>query len=299
MAATSALHTAGAVTSAPAARLAQAALVAKSGITPRTGVVYAGNRALLTATANTAPMQVKVSPLHYVGSKADTQGTYQGANDGDYLLTIAAAPGSGSRTDVVYIMQQDANAGTTSPDATTAPLIAATSGTLPAGAVRVGSVVVPAGVTKLTDAGVVVTTDCQWTAAAGAPIPVSSKAQRDALPTYVGRQVIRLDAAARVETWDGTGWLTEVYAMDVIVATNGNGEFSLPSGLSTIKYANFYNGNGGIVRGGARVNITIARNSAGASYSGGTLTGIVYAADTKAPVSSTNVYVDWFAKGYS
>lgn len=208
MAARSALHTAGAVTDAPDARLAQAANWAKNGLTPRTGVVYAGNQNLLTATASTAPMQVKVSALHFVGSKADAQGVYQGANDGDYLLTIAAAPGSGSRTDVVYIMQQDSNAGTTSPDASTAPLIAATSGALPAGAARVGSVVVPAGVTKLTDSGVVVATDCQWTATAGAPIPVRNSTERDALTTYLGLQCLRLDMGGAVQTYTGSGWMT-------------------------------------------------------------------------------------------
>lgn len=224
MAATSALHTAGLVTSAPAARLAQTAMVAKNGITPRTGVVFAGNQALLTATASTSPMQVKVSPLHFVGSKADAQGTYWGANDGDYLLTIGAAPGSGSRTDVVYIMQQDSNAGTTSPDATTAPLIAATSGALPAGAVRVGSVVVPAGVTKLTDAGVVVTTDCQWTAAAGAPIPVRNTTERGTLTPYVGMLCQRLDKGGLVQRYDGTAWRGQrQLAKTFTVASLGSG----------------------------------------------------------------------------
>jgi hypothetical protein len=212
MAARPALHTAGSGDGVPGpvgaayARLSQAAGWAASGITPQTGVVYAGNQALLTATGSTAPMQVKVSPLHFVESKADAQGVYQGANDGDYLCTIAAAPGSGSRTDVVYIMQQDSSPGTTSPDATTQAVIAATSGALPAGAVRIGSVVVPAGVTKLTDAGVVVATDCDWAAAVGAPRPVSNQAKRDALTKFVGLQVKRLDAGGRIETWDGTAW---------------------------------------------------------------------------------------------
>lgn len=203
MAATSALHTAGAVTSAPAARLAQTALVAKYGLTPRTGVVYAGVQTLLTATAT---MQVQVSPLHFVGSKADAQGTYWGANDGAYLLTIAAPPGAGSRTDKVYIMQQDSNAGTTSPDATTAPLIAATSGSLPAGAVQIGTVTVPAGIAALTDAGVVIATTCQWTAAAGAPIPVRNTTERAALTAYTGLQVLRLDKGGLVQTYDGSSW---------------------------------------------------------------------------------------------
>lgn len=205
MTATSALHTAGEVTGAPAARLAQTAVVPKNGLTPITGVMYAGNQNLLVATAT---MQVTVKALHFVGSKDAQQGTYWGANDGDYLLTIAAPPGSGSRTDKVYIMQQDSNAGTTSPDATTAPLIAATSGTLPAGAVQVGTVTVPAGITKLTDAGVVIATTCRWLAAAGAPLPVRNTTERDALTPFTGMMVSRLDVGGTVQTYTGAGWMT-------------------------------------------------------------------------------------------
>lgn len=203
MAATDALFTAGLVVSAPDARLGQAAAWPKNGLTPITGVVYAGVSSLLTATAT---MDVSVAALHFVGSKDAQQGVYVGANDGPYALTIAAAPGSGSRTDKVYIMQQDSNVGTTSPDASTAPLIAATSGSLPAGAVQIGTVTVPAGITKLTDAGVVIATTCRWLAAAGAPLPVRTQAERDALTAYVGLRVLRLDAAGRIETYTSSGW---------------------------------------------------------------------------------------------
>lgn len=224
MAATDALFTAGLVVSAPDARLGQSAAWPKNGLTPITGVVYAGNSTLLTATANTAPMQVSVSALHFVGSKADNQGVYVGANDGTYLLTIAAAPGSGSRTDKVYIQQQDSTAGTTSPDATTAAIIAATSGTLPAGAVQIGTVVVPAGVTKLTDVGVVVSTTCQWVAAAGAPIPVRNTTERDAMTPYLGMQVSRLDKGGLVQTHDGTKWRGQrTHGSSYTVSTDASG----------------------------------------------------------------------------
>jgi hypothetical protein len=313
MAARPALHTAGSADNVPGpvgaayARLSQTAAVAKNGLTPRTGVVYAGNQALLTATASTSPMQVTVKPLHYVGSKAAAQGTYWGANDGDYPLTIAAAPGSGSRTDVVYIMQQDSSPGTTSPDASTAAVIAATSGALPAGAVRIGSVVVPAGVTKLTDAGVVVTTDCQWTAAAGAPIPVSSKAQRDALTTYMGLQVLRLDVGhdennatrkGRIETWDGVGWHTYRFGTETC-ALGAHGDFTVPAtstGLTTVLWASVANGSGALDTN-ARQNITVARNVAFNTVPGA-VTGRIYAAEDHSEVTTGSVVIDWRAEGY-
>lgn len=316
MAARPALHTAGSAANVPGpadasdARLAQVALVAKAGILARTGIFYAGDTTLLTATASTSPMQVSVAALHFLGVKGFTQGGYIGTNDGDYLLTIAAAPGSGSRTDVVYIMQKDSSPGTASPDATTESVIAATSGTLPAGAVRIGTVTVPAGTTKLTDAGVVITTDCQWTAAAGAPVPVSSKAQRDALTTYLGLQVMRLDVGhdennaarkGRIETWDGIGWHTYRFGTES-VTTNSSGDFTIPTastGLTTVLWASVANGNGAAAVG-ARQNITVARNVAFNSTPG-TVTGRCYVAEDPAPhtpVSSTAVEIDWRAEGY-
>ena len=235
MTARSALHTAGGVTDASDARLSLAGSFAKFGITPRTGVLYAGNQSLLAATAT---MAVNVSPLHFVGSKVDGQGVYVGANDGTYALTIAAAPGSGSRTDKVYIMQQDSSAGTTSPDASTGPLIAATSGSLPAGAVQIGTVTVPAGITKLTDAGVVVTTNCRWTVAAGAPVPVWDTTDRGTLSAYEGLRVVRLDAGGVIDTHDGTAWRSGVW-QDFTPTLYGSMTGTPVSIGSTVGYARY------------------------------------------------------------
>ena len=138
----------------------------------------------------------------------------------------------------------------------------------------------------------------QPTAAFGSRVVVSSAAQRDALVKSVGLKVYRTDKT-REETWDGTGWLTEAFGMDQSVTTNANGEWNFDTGLSSILYFNAYNGNGGLVRSGFRNNITIARNSSGASYFGGVATGIIFAAETKAAVGNTTVRIDWIAKGYA
>lgn len=203
MTARSALHTAGKVTSASDARLAQVASLAKNGISVLTGVMYAGEQNLLSATAT---MAVQVKPLHFVGSKTAVEGAYVGANDGPFSLTLAAAPGSGTRVDKIYILQKDSNPGVTSPDATTESVIAATSGALPPGAVQIGTVSIPAGTTKLTDAGVVIATTCRWLAAPGAPLPVRSATERDALTAFTGLTVARLDKDGRQEIYTGTAW---------------------------------------------------------------------------------------------
>ena len=136
------------------------------------------------------------------------------------------------------------------------------------------------------------------TAPAGGRVLVTGTAQRDSIVKYVGLEVWRTDVNRR-ETWDGTGWLTEVQGMDTVVATNANGDFSLTTGLSTILFATLYNGNGGTGRVGNRQNITLARNTSGASYTGGTVTGTAFAAETKQAVSSSSLRLDWFARGYA
>jgi hypothetical protein len=62
--------------------------------------------------------------------------------------------------------------------------------------------------------------------AAGASLPVSSQAERDALTTYDGLSVRRLDIAGRpTETWDGTDWVGAVRHVEYYNTQNG-----VPSG---------------------------------------------------------------------
>jgi hypothetical protein len=56
-----------------------------------------------------------------------------------------------------------------------------------------------------------------FTAAAGAPIPVTSKAERDALPKWAGRSAARLDRGGYVDYCDGTGWGSPVEAIDFTI----------------------------------------------------------------------------------
>lgn len=67
-----------------------------------------------------------------------------------------------------------------------------------------------------------------FTAAAGAPIPVRTKAERDALPKWVGLTIQRLDQGGAIEAWDGTYWAApsttlnmELLISQSTAATNG------------------------------------------------------------------------------
>lgn len=218
-----ALHTPGApgvgVVSPAEARLDDAGLIAVQGPTlldTRTGVLVGpGSTALLTGTADTAPMTVAIAAHHWVGSRQASDGVYRGANEqAGRKVTIGAAPGVGlgTRIDVVYEKQGDpqstVNPGPT--DATAAPVYGVKAGTpggakptlsdIP-GAVELGTVSVAPGAVSTNGANVSIANTARQTVARGAPIPVFSQAERDAITPYPGLQVIRLDTpSARVET---------------------------------------------------------------------------------------------------
>lgn len=297
------------------ARLAMAGLLAPNSADPfdiRTGVLWSGNPTLITGTSG---LSVSVATFQFVQTKGNSEGPYVGTNLTSTTITVPAAPALGSkRVDTVWVRQQDT--GGIPADTVMAAQLSVTQGTpgsnpskplaggtegMPADAEEVGTITwdSTSTVAAATNAAqCTLATTCQWTATRGSAFPVRSASERPASP-YSGMSVLRLDAGLRQETYDGTGWLTEVYVMDASVSTNPTGEFSITTGLSSIKFATIYNGNGGTVRVGNRRNITLARNSTGAGYSGGTLTGIAYAAETKVALSSDTFRVDWFAKGYA
>jgi hypothetical protein len=127
----------------------------------------------------------------------------------------------------------------------------------------------------------------------GGEIIVANSAQRDALPKFVGLKVYRV-SMLREERWDGTGWWCMAYGEET-VTTNPTGDFTISTGLSSILTSTVENANGGVATG-SRQNITVAKNAA---YTGGNLTGRIYAADTKAALASTTAGIKWNAWGYA
>jgi hypothetical protein len=217
-----ALHTPGVVVSAAEARLDDAGLIALQGPTAldiRTGVMVGpGATALVTGTGSTAPMQYAIAPHHWITSRGvNTDGVYRGANETTQLVDTTAAPGSGSRIDVIYEKQGDA-ASTISPDATTAPVYgvvqgAATTGTpvkpaIPVGAIELATGTVASGATATNGAGVTISNTARVTTTRGGLILCRTQAERLALTTYPTLQAIELDTLRRL--WhDGTRWRYE------------------------------------------------------------------------------------------
>lgn len=222
----SALHTKGntpgvGVTSAEEARLADGGLLAVGSgglVSTRTGVLVGpGATALVTGTSSTGTMRYSVAAHHWVTNRGVvSDGVYRGAAETAKLVDTTAAPGTGSRIDIVWVKQNDAGS-TIAADATSVPVYGCTQGTsstgtpspptIPTGAEELARATVLAGATR-TDDGTKVTISqtARITVARGAPVPVRSKTERDGLDKYVGLTVIRLDMAGREQRYTGTYW---------------------------------------------------------------------------------------------
>jgi hypothetical protein len=210
------------VVSAQDGRLDDAGLIALhgAGMDVRTGVMYGpGTTALITGTADTAPMAVLVAAHHAVTRRQVSEGVYRGATEAPVRVSIDAAPASDSRIDVVWVKQADASAGVLNPDGTTEWLVSKTTGTvavsptkpaIPTGAEELGTVTVAAGATSTDGAGVTISNTARQTVARGARIPVRSQAERDALTRFAGLEVYRLDngMVQLCPSASGTDWLT-------------------------------------------------------------------------------------------
>lgn len=215
-----ALGTPSGVVSAADHRLSIAGMIAASGTTPaaRTGVMWGpGSTALITGTSATGTMTVNVLAHHWVTSRATGDGVYLGTKETSTTVNIAAAPGTNSRIDVVYSKEND-SASTISPDGSTGELYGVVTGTaavsptkpaIPVGAVEIGTVTVAAGATNTAGAGVTIATTAALTVARGAPIPVRNQTERDALTTYAGLTVNRLDTGKwEIRNPGNTAWVT-------------------------------------------------------------------------------------------
>jgi hypothetical protein len=187
-----------------------------AGLDVRTGVLWGpGASALITGTAATAPMTVSVAINHAVTRRSVADGPYLGpTTEAVATVTIGAAPGSNSRIDVVWTRQRDANS-TVSPDAATVAEVGVSAGTaavsptkpaIPIGAEELGTVTVAAGATATNGAGVTIANTARLTVARGADVPVRTVAERNALTTFIGLTVKRLDDGGRTERWTGTAW---------------------------------------------------------------------------------------------
>lgn len=136
-------------------------------------------------TGNSDSMSVTVHPFNAVLNR---YGALLIQNDGNVQVPLNAAPSANSRIDVVYVMQHE----TRSPmsDSSDVPAFGVVEGTaaavpvapaVPAGALALAQVLLPAGVSNTAAAGVVITQTYIGAAMKGDMLRVQTSAQRDAL----------------------------------------------------------------------------------------------------------------------
>lgn len=192
--------------SAEAERQGFAGLVAQASAgVARTGIL--GPAPAVTLSGAT----VKVGA--FKGAIGSTKGVYLVAAEGvtDATGTVAAADQTNARLDRVVLEVLDPDNGITG--GTKVGRLRVITGTaaaiptlpaLPALAMHVATVQVP----RANNGSPAVLVDGAFTAAAGAPVPVRSEADRGTLLAYDGAQALRLDLPGRpVDVHNGTKWI--------------------------------------------------------------------------------------------
>lgn len=136
-------------------------------------------------TGNSDSMSVTVHPFNAVLNR---YGALLIQNDGDVKVPLAAAPSANSRIDVVYVKQNEKRSPMS--DSSDVPEFGVVKGTasavpvapsVPAGALELAQVLLPAGVANTAASGVVITQTYIGAALKGDMLRVQTSAQRDAL----------------------------------------------------------------------------------------------------------------------
>ena len=176
----------------------------------RAGVFPRHANALVTSMAS---MNVSVAAFEGVAVRGG--GPIFMANDGAVSVPIGAAPASNSRIAVVYFKQNESAAPYS--DANDLPVLAVVAGTaapapvkpaLPAGAVELATVLVPAGVAATNAGGVVITQTFLYTTTSGGAVWLRSAIEMAAWSPAAGALAYRIDDG-RVYVRRGGAWTVE------------------------------------------------------------------------------------------
>jgi hypothetical protein len=147
------------------------------------------------------------------GASSATQGVYTVVNDSSFTLAVSAANPSNPRIDLVVLEVLD-QAYSGSSNLAQVRVLAGTPATNPAPPTATGSFIalaqiqVPANASAVTSANI---TDLRpFSTALGAPIPVRSLVERNAIPNkWDGLRVFMMDNAWEVHTYAGGEWFGE------------------------------------------------------------------------------------------
>lgn len=195
----------------------------KTTMMPIAGILDRSQDNLVTGNSNS--MSVTVHPFNAVLNR---YGALIIQNDGNVNVPLKAAPSANSRIDVVYVKQNE----TRSPmsDSSDVPELGVVEGTastvpvapaVPAGALALAQVLLPAGVSNTATGGVVITQTYIGAATKGDMLRVQTSAQRDALTmvpegTLLHNVADNCDYVRKGDKW--LGW--NMPWMDIHLGTN-------------------------------------------------------------------------------
>lgn len=155
----------------------------KTTMMPIAGILDRSQDNLVTGNSNS--MSVTVHPFNAVLNR---YGALLIQNDGNVNVPLGAAPSANSRIDVVYVKQNEKRSPMS--DSSDVPAFGVVKGTaaavpvapaVPAGALALAQVLLPAGVSNTATGGVVITQTYIGAALKGDMLRVQTSAQRDAL----------------------------------------------------------------------------------------------------------------------
>lgn len=219
-----------------------AGMVIEDSVGPRTGLLTSDPN-VLTATSSTAPMRAALAKTAFVTARSAADGVAVWTNDGVFNVDFTAAPVANSRIDVVYAKHNDTLAG----DANNLPIVAVAIGAaaatpvkpaIPSGAEEIGTVLIPAGATSLTSAGVVVTNTYRMTATVGGVVPFRTLADL-ALWTNADQsaraEVIADGNTAHIGQYArrGTVWVPRAGVKRHYIRMDNDGEYTNLQGIGT------------------------------------------------------------------
>ena len=180
----------------------------KTTMMPIAGILDRSQDNLVTGNSNS--MSVTVHPFNAVLNR---YGALLIQNDGNVNVPLAAAPSANSRIDVVYVKQNE----TRSPmsDSSDVPTFGVVKGTaaatpvapaVPAGALALAQVLIPAGVSNTAAGGVVITQTYIGAAMKGGMLRVQTSAQRDAMTRVPEGTLLHNVADNRDYVRNGGAW---------------------------------------------------------------------------------------------
>lgn len=186
----------------------------KTSMMPIAGILDRSQDNLVTG--NSDSMSVTVHPFNAVLNR---YGALLLQNDGDVKVPLSAAPSANSRIDVVYVKQNESRSPMS--DGSDSPIFGVVKGVaaatpvapaVPAGALALAQVLLPAGVSNTAAAGVVITQSYIGAALKGDKLLVQTSEQRDAITRVPEGTVLHnvadgCDYVRKGNKWRGWGML--------------------------------------------------------------------------------------------